>query len=95
MMYTRPLDTVSAPLDDSGRFQARGYVFEQPHTAPQVAGEQTLTYTLGDTQAPVAEYLVRVDEIEERTGVNIFPMLRDNIEDLIESTQPQDLWGAQ
>ncbi len=82
-------------FDDNGRFQARGLIFEQPHTAQHVAGEQTLTYTLGDTQAPLAENLVTINEIEERTGVDFFPMLRDNIEDQIESTQPQDLWEVQ
>ena len=82
-------------FDENDRFQARGYVFEQPHSAQQVAGEQTLTFTLGDTRAPLVEYLVRIDEIEQRTGVDFFPMLQDTIEDLIEAVQPQDVWGAQ
>ena len=34
----------------------------------------------------IGEYLETIDTVEARTGVDFFPMLRDNIEDLIEET---------
>jgi len=81
-------------FDASGRFQARGYVFEQPHTEQQVGGQQQLTYTI-PVQTQAQDFIVRIRDIEDRTGVDFFPMLRDNIENLIEEATPSNLWGAQ
>ena len=82
-------------FDDRGFFQARGYVFDQPHSVQIVNGEQQFTYTLGDPTADLVNFIVAIDEIEERTGLDFFPMLRDDIEDLIEIQVANDLWGAQ
>ncbi len=82
-------------FDVNGRFQARGYVFEQPHTMQVVNNAQEFTYVLGETKGPRTDYLVKIDDIENRMGVDFFPMLKDNIEDLIEGAEPQDVWGAE
>ncbi len=82
-------------FDERGFFQARGYVFEQPHSVAVVGGEQQFTYTLGTPTAALTTFIVPIDEIEERTGLDFFPMLRDNIETLVESATAGDLWGAQ
>ena len=82
-------------FDENDRFQARAYVFEQPHTATFNGNDINLTYTLGNTKAPIADYIERIDTLENRTGLDFFPMLQDNIEDLIEGALNQDLWGAE
>ena len=82
-------------FDGDGRFQARAYVFEQPHTASGSGDQIKLTFDLGKPDGPLADYLVRIDDLEQRIGVDFFPMLRDNIEDLIERTRYSDLWGAE
>ena len=41
------------------------------------------------------DYLVPVDKIEARTGLDFFPFLRDDVEKQIEAAQPDDLWGAE
>ncbi len=40
-------------------------------------------------------FLVQIDALEERTGVDFFPMLQDGIENLIEGTDFQAVWGAE
>ena len=81
-------------FDILGNFQARAYVFDQQHHEELVNGEQVLRYTFGDTRADLETYIVRINDVEARTGVDFFPMLRDNIENLIEGALPQDTWGA-
>ena len=44
---------------------------------------------------PLVDYLVTLDDLEERTGLDFFPMLQDNIENLIEQALEQDVWGAE
>ncbi len=69
---------IVAWFDDKGRFQARGYVFEQTDTKPDLKA-----------------YLTTLDKIEERTGLDFFPLLKNEIEDKIESAAYKDLWGAE
>jgi hypothetical protein len=38
---------------------------------------------------------VTIDEIEERTGVDFFPLLEDYIEAVVEGSEHDDLWGAE
>ncbi len=80
-------------LTEDHRFQGRAYVFEQPHTAGTNGDALDLNFTLGDTKAPLTTYLIKIDDLEKRTGIDFFPMLRDNIENLIEGTQYDNLWG--
>ena len=82
-------------FDGNGQFQARAYVFEQPHTAELSGGQIKLAYDLGNPRGPLTAYLEKIDDLEQRIGVDFFPMLRDNIEDLIESTKYSDVWGAE
>lgn len=65
-------------FDDSGFFQARAYVFEQPHTASFSGDNISLIYDLGDPQ-PLVKHLVKIDDLEERTGVDFFPCGLDPI----------------
>ena len=65
-------------FDENGRFQARGYVYEQT-----------------DRMKDPVEYLTPIREIEERAGLNFFPLLVDSIEDLIEEAETDDMWGAE
>lgn len=82
-------------FDEQRRFQARAFVFEQPHVAEEEDGELSLSYDLGNTKAPLADYIVSIDELEERTGVDFFPMMRDFIEGIVEEPVHQDVWGAE
>lgn len=82
-------------FDENHRFQGQAYVFEQPHTADESGGELALNFTLGNTKASLTTYLVKIDEIEDRTGLDFFPMLQDDIEKLIEGTQYENLWGTE
>ena len=82
-------------FDGDGQFQARAYVFEQPHTSEFSGDQIELAYNLGNPRGPLTRYLERTDDLEQRIGVDFFPMLRDNIEDLIESTEYSDVWGGE
>jgi len=77
-------------FDEGHDFQGRAYVFEQPH---EVGIDGKLEFELGETKAPLTTYLIKIDDLEKRTGIDFFPMLRDNIENLIEETQYDNLWG--
>lgn len=39
-------------------------------------------------------YAVTIDEIEERTGIDFFPQLEDDIEDQLESTKDISIWSS-
>lgn len=82
-------------FDENARFQARAYVFEQPHTATVSGNNINLDYSLGNPQAALTTFLVSIVDLEARTGIDFFPMLRDNVENLIEGSAHDDLWGAE
>ena len=82
-------------FDDAGHFQARAYVFEQPHTARATGNQIALDYDLGDPRGPLVDYLVRIDDLEHRIGVDFFPLLRDDVEEAVERTIYEDVWGAE
>lgn len=82
-------------FDDSHNFQARAYVFEQPHESRIVSGEQRPKFSLPNPKLPAENYLVKIDELEARIGVDFFPMLKNNIEIIVESADNSDLWGAE
>lgn len=83
---------VVAWFDDEGKFDARAYVFEQPHNSNIVDGQQRPNFNLGNTKLPVVEYLVSIDEVEERSGVDFFPLLANAQEIAIESKVPDSVW---
>ena len=82
-------------FDVDHRFQARALIFEQPHAVDEAEEEFALTFTLGDTHAELDTYLVKIDEVEERAGIDFFPMLQDYIEEPIEGTHYDDLWSPE
>lgn len=82
-------------FDGSHRFQARAYIFEQPHTVDVAEEEFTLIFTLGSTHKELDKHLVTIDEVEKRMGIDFFPLLDDDIEDLIEGTDYDNLWGLE
>ncbi len=80
---------IVAWFQDNGYFEARGYVFEQPHT---VNADGELEFDLPDQDQPLTEFLVKIDDIEKRTGLDFFPQLKDNIENAVESGSYADMW---
>ncbi len=41
---------------------------------------------------PLTEFVVTIDTIEERTGLDLFPLLDDDIEEVVEARVDPDLW---
>jgi endonuclease G len=65
-------------FDQAGEFQARGYVVKQEDRV----------------RNDPAHYLVRIDDIEQQTGLDFFPDLPTARAAAIESALPTDLWGS-
>jgi len=82
-------------FDENKKFQTRAYIFEQPHQPRSVSGEQRPDFQLPNQNQDPETFLVKIDDLEERIGVDFFPMLRDDIEHLIEGAENNDLWGAE
>ena len=76
---------------ENGFFHARGYVFEQPYT---VGAAGMLSFAIPAQDRPLTEYIVKIRELEERAGVDFFPLLRDQIEDLVEERTFVTMWGS-
>ncbi len=59
-------------FDADARFQARGYVFEQPHTktGDHSPGVPLLDFSIPDQDRALTEFIVAIDDIEERTGLD-------------------------
>ncbi|MCH8978778.1 MAG: hypothetical protein IH945_05985, partial [Armatimonadetes bacterium] len=66
-----------------------GYVFEQPHTKT----DDGLTFTIPDQTRPLQEYIVPIDDIEKRTGLDFFPLLKDSLENALETADPDSMWS--
>ena len=81
-------------FDSSDHFQARAYVFEQPHSAFNRGGEQILSFDIGDPQAPLDDFQVTIDVVEARTGLDFFPDLQSDLEEIVEGTVNRGLWEA-
>ena len=50
------------------------------------------------TNAPTkepTEYLTSIEDIQTRTGLDFFPLLKDSIENEIEKAKYDDMWGAE
>ena len=82
---------IVAWFEDNGFFHARGYVFEQPHTQ---SANGDLSYNIPDQSKELKEFIVPIDEIEERTGIDFFPMLSNTIENKIEATKYRSMWTS-
>ena len=52
-------------------------------------------YEQDDRDNDLSTYITPIDDIEKRTGLDFFPILKDLIEDLIEGTGYADFWGAE
>lgn len=68
-------------FDGRGYFQGRGYVFEQTAASPQ-------------TDPDPANHLVPIRKIEERAGIDVFPLMKDHIEDIVEKGEHDNMWGS-
>lgn len=42
---------------------------------------------------PLSNYVITIDELEQRTGIDFFCNLPDNIEDKVESNVAYNYWG--
>jgi len=84
---------IVAWFDKNARFQARAYVFEQPHEETGLGDSFKLKYSAGNTKDDLYRYIVKIDEVEKRIGVDFFPMLKDNIESIVEGKKFSSLWG--
>ncbi len=82
-------------FNESKEFQARAYIFEQQHEPRTVSGEQRPKFHLPDQQSGPEKFLVKIDDLENRIGVDFFPMLQDDSERLIEGAENTNLWGAE
>lgn len=71
-------------FDANARFQARGYVFEQSGPGVEMTGLAT------DPES----HIVPIDEIEARTGLDFFPLLKGFIENIVEGAENIDMWGS-
>jgi len=76
----------------AGQFQTRAYVFEQPYTIQQ-NGEK-LVFDIQNPKAPIASFITPIDEVEERTGLDFFPNLKEPIQSSVEESTPDNLWGS-
>lgn len=70
---------IVAWFDVQGRFQARGYVFEQDAPNPEPDPDPK-------------KHLTPIDDIEKRAGVDFFPLLQDEIENLLEAKSHGTMW---
>ena len=50
---------------------------------------------VADTNKHYADYVISIDELEQRTGIDFFCNLPDDIEATVESTVSLDYWGLQ
>jgi endonuclease G len=46
-----------------------------------------------DSDLPLYEFVVSVDEVEALTGINFFPELQDNIENKLEASSSYKSWS--
>lgn len=46
-----------------------------------------------DSQQPLYQFVVTVDEVEQLTGINFFPALPDNLENTLESNSNYKMWS--
>ncbi len=81
---------IVAWFDDGGSFNARAYLFEQPHSV-DAGGD--LVFDLPDQGGPLTGFIVPIDDIEERTGLDFFPRLIGSRETVLEATDYETLWG--
>ena len=77
-------------FDDDGAFMARAYLFEQPY---EVRQDASLEFRIPDQTKEPQEYIVAIDELECRTGIDFFPALKDDAERQLEKAKPTDMWG--
>ncbi len=47
------------------------------------------------TSLDLTHFVVTIDEIERRTGINFFPQLADSLENVLEATTSRAAWGLQ
>ncbi|MCY1380693.1 hypothetical protein D9M69_685370 [compost metagenome] len=46
-----------------------------------------------NSQKPLYEFVVPVDEIEKKTGIDFFPILPDSVEDKLEKSGDYKSWS--
>ncbi len=93
--YSVPFATykIVAFFNGSSEFSVWTYLFEQPY-----AMDATGLPDFGGSELPAKRmasnrFLVSVDALEDRTGIDFFPDLENGIEDVVESVaQSSDFW---
>ncbi len=72
-----------------GAFNARGYLFEQPH---RVDADGNLTFAIPDQRRPLSSFNVPLRAIELRTGVEFFPRLHPGEAGPLKTSVHEALW---
>jgi len=44
-------------------------------------------------KAPLRDFVVSIDEVEKKTGLDFFPKLGDKLEDKLEGAKNPEKWG--
>jgi len=83
---------IVAWFDRDGKFQARGYLFEQPYDVPAGQSPRSSHFSIPDQDRAAATFIRPIDEIELRAGVDFFPWLTDTVEDAVEAAREATMW---
>lgn len=63
------------------------------YEAPEVKAIAFIIKNADAKHAPLRQFVVSIDEVEKRTGLDFFPELRNKLEDNLEGAQNPDKWG--
>jgi endonuclease G len=92
------------PEEDFAAVQRIGGGFGVPNATYKIVGwfdedghfqARGYVFEQTDRMRRVESYLTPIEVIEHRTGLDFFSLLKDDIEELIESTDHEDIWGAE
>ena len=81
---------IVAWFTSTGGFRARGYVFEQPHSKDGTE----LSFEIPDQSSDLTSFILPINEIQQRAGVDFFPLLKDDLENPLESTRFVTMWSS-
>lgn len=93
-----------APEDDFANAEFVGGGFGVPKATYKIVGwfdrqgyfqARGYVFEQTDREPEVTHYLTPIDEIEERAGVDFFPMLKNYIEKIVEGTEYDNMWGSE
>ena len=83
--------TISLPLPESTKFFV---VFFKVILSPKTTPMKAIAFICPNRPCggPLKKYMVSVDEVEKRTGMNFFNVLPDDQEERLESTCNPNQW---